>query len=70
MMLRFRRLENFLSPSISVYLYVIFAAQNFGFRPETIGNRVPSKSSGVTFIHTHFSPSVEIVPHLQRELVV
>ena len=41
-MLRFRKLENFSSLFISVYLYVI--CSKTGFRPESVADRVRSKT--------------------------
>ena len=68
-MLRFRKLENFLSLFVSAYLYVILL--QIGFRPESVGNRVRSKSTvSISSTFIFISPSMEIVPHSQRELVV
>ena len=69
MMLRFCKLENFLSLFISAYLYVILL-KNWLSWTEYVGDCVHSKSMVSISSTLIFSPSMEIVPNLQRELNV
>ena len=68
-MLRFRKLKNFLSLFVSAYLYVILLPKLVfipNLLPIVFAVKVRCQIHPIHFI----SPSMEIVPHLQRELVV